>query len=196
MEEAQAANFQMPESIDSIIKWLDGTRADIHTLTQTSEYNDFLHAFQKLEQAHRKVASARRGIGLEHVTESILQFISDDDVALRIYDFLNSQNLVTLGETCNRFHTLCKLSAKQRTEHMNECLYLESYIKLLRAKEQTEGILPRCRSVRVPILGLQRRVIVSESSDPDYNGIYFCTHVNGNGFLISKPRFNRWFARG
>jgi len=180
----------MTESINTIIKWLDGTRVDIHALTQTPEYSAFLHAFEKLEQAHREIASSRREIGLEDHTESILQCISDDDVALRICEFLNCQNLVTLSETCNRFHSLCNLSAKQKTARMNGSFYLESYMKLLRAKEQTEGILPHCRSVRVPLLGLKRKVIVSECGDPDYNGIYFCTGSNDNGFLFSKPRFN------
>ena len=188
--EAQAANFLMPESISSIIKWLYGIRADIHALTQTPEYNAFLHAFQNLKQAHKNVATARTEIGLEHYTESILQYILDDDVALRICEFLNCQNLITWGETCTRFHALCNTSAKQKTAHINDRFYLQSHMKLLRAKEQTEGILPHCRSVRVPLLGLEKKLIVSESGDPDYNGVYFCTGSNGNGYLFSKPRFN------
>jgi len=42
--------------------------------------------------------------------------------------------------------------------------------------------------VRVPMLGLPRRVLVTDAGDDDYNGIYFCTGTNANGYTFSKPR--------
>ena len=33
-----------------------------------------------------------------------------------------------------------------------------------------------------------RRIKVSGAGDPEFNGIYFCTGCNGNGFLFTKPR--------
>jgi len=179
----------MTENIDSITNWLEGIpRGDIADLKETSEYKAFIGAFQMLEKAHRKVATSRREVSFNGQSESILQCISDDDVVLRICEFLHCLDLVLLSETCSRFHSLCNLSAKQRTSHMNGKFYLDSYMKLLRAKEQTEGIIPDSVSVRVPLLSLQRRIIVADAGDEDYNGIYHCTGTNGNGFLFSKPR--------
>jgi len=80
--------------------------------------------------------------------------------------------------------------------------YLGSAMRMLRAKEQMEGIRPdRPPFVSVPILGLYRRIHVSHSGDPEYNGIYFCTGSNGNGFVFTKPRFSerrrlRYLANG
>jgi len=62
-------------------------------------------------------------------------------------------------------------------------------MKMLRAREQIEGICPKVAPfVRVPMLGLSRRVEVKSAGDDEYNGIYFCTGCNGNGFIFTKPR--------
>ena len=64
-----------------------------------------------------------------------------------------------------------------------------SPMHLLRAYEQAEGISPRAGPfVRMPFLGLPRRVEVSRCGDEEFNGIYFCTGCNGNGFVFTKPR--------
>ena len=181
----------MPDNIDTVVNWLEGIpRADIAALRQTQEYSNFINAFQMLEQAHRNVTYTVREIRLDDQSESILECISDDDVVLRICEFLNCLHLVSLSKTCSHFYTLCNLSAKQRTAHLIEHFNLESSMKLLRAKEQAEGISPQSVSVRVPLLGLQKRVLVRDSGDPDYNGIYHCTGSNGNGFVFSKPKFD------
>lgn len=181
-------------------------RDDIPTLTQTSEYKSFIEAFQNLEQAHRKsqtiIQNQRKSqLGLQGEgggngggnggtrSVSFLQHMALDDIVLRIFEFLPCATLVRTSETCHRFHILSKRSAKQRTVHMEGHFYLQSEMKLLRAKEQIEGILPdRKPVVRVPLLGLQRRIYVTGSGDEEFNGIYFCTGSNGNGFLFSKPR--------
>lgn len=62
---------------------------------------------------------------------------------------------------------------------------------MLRAQEQIDGVGPREEAgpfVPIPMLGLRRRIKVSGAGDPEYNGIYFCTGSNGNGFLFTKPR--------
>jgi len=64
-------------------------------------------------------------------------------------------------------------------------------MKMLRAQEQIDGVGPREEAgpfVPIPMLGLRRRIKVSGAGDPEYNGIYFCTGSNGNGFLFTKPR--------
>jgi hypothetical protein len=180
----------MTDNIESIMKWLEGIpRGDVAALKETTEYESFISAFQMLEKAHRKVVTSRRAVSFNGRSESILERISDDDVVLRICEFLHCLDLVVLSGTCSRFHSLCNMSAKQRTSHMNGKFYLDSYMMLLRAKEQAEGVIPESVSVRVPLLSLQGRIVVKDAGDEDYNGIYHCTGTNGNGFLFSKPRF-------
>jgi len=71
-----------------------------------------------------------------------------------------------------------------------------SPMHLLRAYEQAEGISPRTGPfVRMPFLGLPRRVEVSRCGDEEFNGIYFCTGCNGNGFVFTKPREPRLRVR-
>jgi hypothetical protein len=59
-------------------------------------------------------------------------------------------------------------------------------MQLLRAKEQIEGVGSGIdeNHVRVPILLLSRRMLVTDAGDPEYDGIYFCTGCNGNGFVL------------
>ncbi|GAX14389.1 hypothetical protein FisN_11Hu152 [Fistulifera solaris] len=64
-------------------------------------------------------------------------------------------------------------------------------IRLLCAKEQMEGLYSNgtAPSVRIPMLLPGRKVLVTEAGDPEYNGVYFCTGCNGNGFVFTKPRY-------
>lgn len=165
-------------------------RDDIPSLIQTTEYKSFIKAFQSLEQAHCKTTlQNQKKSYLDDSPASFLQHMALDDIILRIFEFLPCSTLVRTSETCHRFHILSKRSAKQRTMHMEGSFYLESEMKLLRAKEQIEGIRPDHKPVvKVPLLGLQKRIFVTGSGDKEFNGIYFCTGSNGNGFLFTKPR--------
>jgi hypothetical protein len=66
-------------------------------------------------------------------------------------------------------------------------------MRMLRASEQIDGVGQREGSfgpfVPIPMLGLGRRVRVIGAGDPEYDGVYFCTGCNGNGFLFTKPRW-------
>lgn len=178
----------MTDHFETIHRWLEGIpRADAVALQHTLEYNAFIKAFQTLEEAHRKLDMTRSDVSNN---APMLQCISDDDVVLRICEFLDCLHLMSLSETCRRFHRLCHRSAEQRISNMDGKFYLGSCMKVLRAKEQALGIVPESISVRVPMLGLPRRVIVTDAGDPEFNGIYHCTGNNGNGFLFSKPRFH------
>eukprot|EP01083_Nonionella_stella_P267621 904109_1 len=180
----------MKENIDAIGNWLLSIpRDDVSSLTQTSEYTDFLQSFQNLELTHRKIINERGGQDLIEISENLLQRLPDDDMILRIFEFLNCHSLVKSSETCNRFRILCHQSAKQRTLKMHGSFYLESSMKMLRAKEQLLGINPTLSSVHVPLLALHRRIVVSNCGDSEFDGIYYCTGCNGNGYLFSKPRF-------
>ena len=94
-------------------------------------------------------------------------------------------------QTCHRFHILGEKSAKQRTMNFVSDRVLESNMKVLRAQEQYLGIGSTVQPfVKLPILGLSMRVRVSDVTDTEYNGLYFCTGCNGNGYVFTKPRFS------
>ena len=127
---------------------------------------------------------------------SFLQNIAVDDVVLRVLEFLNCSSLINTSQTCHRFHQLAHKSAEQCTHEVTHSRLLENAMKLLRAKEHIEGVSPEDGPfVRIPMLGLGRRVQVSRAGDTEYNGIYFCTGSNGNGFIFTKPRFQEWRKR-
>ena len=120
---------------------------------------------------------------------SFLQHLAVDDVILRVFEFLECAALVRTSRTCHRFRDLAVQSATQRTQDMENSRVLNSSMKMLRAKEQMEGVAPLDGPfVRVPILSLPRRILVTQAGDEEYNGVYFCTGSNGNGFLFAKPR--------
>jgi hypothetical protein len=121
---------------------------------------------------------------------SFLQHLAVDDVMLRIFEFLECQTLSRTSLTCSRFLELTHRSAAQRTQYVASTRQLNNSMQLLRAKEQIDGVgnHPNYFHVRVPMLGLRRRVIVTDAGDPEYNGVYFCTEVSSNGFVFTKPR--------
>ena len=127
----------------------------------------------------------------ERQNYSFLQHMADDDIIVRTFEFLECQSLVKISMTCSRFRELAHRSAAQRTYDVAQARQLNNVMKLLRAKEQIDGIGTRITDphVRVPVLLLGRRVLVTDAGDPEYNGVYFCTGSNGNGFIFTKPRF-------
>ncbi|KAL7531136.1 hypothetical protein ACHAXR_003867 [Thalassiosira sp. AJA248-18] len=218
-------------------------RDDVVALQRTSEYRDFLAAFDRLGEAHRRTVTLERQHLMEReedvITEhssfatnannihppsspttnlkissittttmqplshplspssalrrrrySFLQHLAVDDVLLRIFEFIDCSSLVRTGTSCHRFHELTTRSAEQRTHRLTVGRLLRSAMKMLRAQEQIEGVGPREEAgpfVPIPMLGLRRRVKVTGAGDAEYNGIYFCTGSNGNGFLFTKP---------
>jgi len=129
---------------------------------------------------------------------SFLQHFAVDDVLLRIFEFVECSSLVRTGATCHRFRELSTRSAEQRASRLHvDGRLLRNAMRMLRAQEQIDGVGPREGGfgpfVPIPMLGLPRRVRVSGAGDPEYDGIYFCTGCNGNGFLFTKPR---WPGRG
>ena len=122
---------------------------------------------------------------------NFLQHVSADDVVLRVLEFLECHSLIRMALTCTRFRQLTYRSATQRTYDVTSTRQLNNVMQLLRAKEQIEGVGIGIREshVRVPILLLSRRVLVTNSGDPEMNGVYFCTESNGNGFVFTKPRY-------
>lgn len=192
-------------------RWLAAIpRDDVIALRQTPEYEEFLQAFDRLGHAHRRVISMNRiQIDLDAAMDdeseeeqveaenrrrstnfSFLQHLAVDDVILRIFEFLDCQTLSKTSETCSRFRELAHRSAAQRTQYVANTRQLNNAMQLLRAKEQIDGIgcLPQFCHVRVPMLLLSRRIVVTNAGDPEYNGVYFCTEASGNGYVFTKPR--------
>ncbi len=195
-------------------RWLSSIpRDDIIVLRETAEYQDFLRAFERLGHAHRRVVSMnRRSASMEEgtpndftrvprnfvpqdiymsFTNNFMQHLTADDVILRIFEFLECHSLIRMALTCSRFRQLAYRSAHQRTYDIANSRQLNSVMKLLRAKEQIDGVGYGINDshVRVPILLLNRRVLVTNAGDTEMNGVYFCTGTNGNGFVFTKARF-------
>eukprot|EP00984_Skeletonema_dohrnii_P030039 scaffold21143_cov120-Skeletonema_dohrnii-CCMP3373.AAC.2 len=172
-------------------------RDDVAQLQNTAEYRDFLAAFDRLGVAHRRTVTETlmkqenddmMQISKQH---SFLQHLAVDDVLLRVFEFIDCSSLVRTGTSCHRFRELSTRSAEQRTHRLADGRLLRNPLKMLRAQEQIEGVGVREGTgpfVPIPMLGLRRRVKVSGAGDPEFNGTYFCTGSNGNGFLFTKPR--------
>lgn len=170
-------------------------RDDVSMLQNTQAYSTFLQAFDDLKRAHQQLATRellKNSVAENDDHHRFLQHFAAEDIILRIFEYLEVCALVRIMMTCHRFHSLGEKSAEQRSQDFANPRMLSSKIKVLRAQEQHLGINSNSTPfVRVPILGLCKRVFVSGAGDPEYNGIYFCTGSNGNGFLFSKPRFPR-----
>jgi hypothetical protein len=189
------------EQLEKCGQWLLSVpRDDVVALRTTPEYGDFLKAFEKLGQAHRRVLAMNDTEQLDKKKSvpndfSFLQHMAVDDVVLRVLELLECQSLIRTSETCSRFRELAHRSATQRTHDVAKSRQLNHVMKLLRAKEQMDGSsssgameeINHCH-VPVPIMGLEKRVIVTDAGDPEYNGVYYCTGCDGNGFIFTKPR--------
>lgn len=175
-------------------------RDDMMSLRETPEYADFLKAFEKLGHAHRRVlfenaeGAVELGQGSDNTSSfSFLQHMAVDDVVLRVFEFLECRSLIRASTTCSRFRDLTHKSATQRTYQIGKERTLDHIFKLLCAKEEIEGTsctIENCH-VPVPMLGLPKRVLVSEAGDSEFNGIYYCTGCDGNGFVFTKPRYDQ-----
>jgi hypothetical protein len=175
---------------------------DAKLLKHTREYRDFVKAAERLQSAHRQISQWNKNRMTEgtdpnasfDMTDFYVSFLQDtttDDIINRVFDCLECRDLVSAMMTCSRFRELAVQNAAERTKVMTKGRQLTTTMQLLRAQEQIEGIAGigiTDRHVPVPTLLLTRRVLVTASGDPEYNGVYFCTGSNGNGFVFTKPR--------
>jgi hypothetical protein len=186
------------EQLEKCGRWLLSIpRDDVVALRRTPEYADFLKTFEKLGQAHRRVLAMNDTELDKSVPDgfSFLQHMAVDDVVLRVLEWLECQSLIRTSKTCSRFRELAQRSATQRTYDIAKSRQLNHVMKLLRAKEEIDGSssgtiiedIHHCH-VPVPILGLEKRIIVTDAGDPEFNGVYYCTGCDTNGFFFTKPR--------
>jgi hypothetical protein len=172
------------QQLERCQQWLAGISSkEARFMPGWQEYQEFMRAFKVLEQAHR------RNQDNEVARQSLLHH--DDHILLRVLDFLDSQSLVRVTACCSRLRVLARRSAQQRTLYFARTRQLTHELQLLRAIEQMEGYNApdlAVRVVRTPILLLERRVVVTECGDAEFNGIYYCTGCDANGFVFTKPR--------
>lgn len=186
--------------LQSCSQWLSClSNEDVIALGNAPQYRDFLRAFDQLQQAHLLLRNTRNDDNDEMMDSSsvsgnisdrsFLQSAAADELLLRVFDFLESQSLARALMSCRRFRVIAERSARRRSAGMTE-RQLVGFTKLLRAREQIDGICNTIHDphVRVPTLLLARRVIVTNSGDPDFNGVYYCTGCNQNGFIFTKAR--------
>ena len=184
------------DRLDQCAQWLQSIpRDDIPALIQTSAYNHFLLAFEQLSQSHRQMIAMKQSLSdmimMPESNVSFIQYSVMDDILLRVFEYLDCFSLVKMCHTCTRFKSLAIQNATQRSRDIAKSRQLDQAMKLLRAQEQIEGVgnnILTDRPVRVPMLGLLQRVLVTGTGDPEFNGIYHCTESNGNGFVFTKPR--------
>ena len=88
-------------------RWLISIpRDDAVALQQTSEYHQFRIMFDGLCQAHQRIIQQSRNLNSNDETRprgySFLQHLADDDVVLRIFEFLECSVLCRVSSTCHR----------------------------------------------------------------------------------------------
>lgn len=195
--------------------WLLSFRdEDRDLLKHSREFRDFIDAAGRLEKAQQQIkrwnANEDVSKAIGHSVEpkrSILQYVVSHEALLCVFDFLESHTLVQVSTTCTRLRELAYQNAKSRCEDFERHRQLTNVMQILRAKEQLDGLdsessvvpevdLATLSSVRIPTLLLDGRVVVTRAGDPDYNGVYFCTGCNGNGYVFTKPLFQRIPERG
>jgi hypothetical protein len=92
-------------------RWLISIpRDDAQALQQTVEYQQFCSTFERLCYAHQRLRR-NRNLTEEETTSSrhtmishrsFLQHAADDDVVLRIFEFLQCAVLCRMSSTCHR----------------------------------------------------------------------------------------------
>jgi hypothetical protein len=132
---------------------------------------------------------------------SFLQYVATDDIILRCFSYLECYSLCNVMLTCTRLHTLTNQHAIQRTRPMAGRRQLTTPMQLLKAYEQImigeaacysgSEQSTKCSNIVLPIptLLLPKRIRVRDCGDTEYNGIYYCTGCNGNGYVFTKPRY-------
>lgn len=127
---------------------------------------------------------------------SFLQHEAWDDLLHRILEYTECFDLVNVGATCRRLRTLSLYNSTQRCPYVFRQLQ-HNTMQLLRCAEQMDGVNShRGPAVPMPLLLPQRRICITECGDFEYNGIYYCTGSNGNGYVFTKPRSPRRWKEG
>lgn len=190
-------NDESLHSCNQVGNWLLSLSSDnAEEIQQSSEYQEFVQLVAKIQLARRSLELFSRNDSIvvddkDKKKSSFLQCSSAEDIILKIFEFLDSKDLVQTMKSCSRLYLLGQQSARLRTRNLAISRQLDGVMQLLRAQEQIQGIRTTVdeKYVRIPMLLLSRRVVVTNARDTEYNGVYFCTGTNGNGFVFTKPRY-------
>ena len=128
------------------------------------------------------------GASEDHQLSFFQQTTASPELTVNILDFLASGDLARLGSACSQMYALCRSHAGRRCPWNIQRRQLSTIFQLLRCAEQmNEGSIPDgAPHVPFPLLLPKRRILVSNCGDSDYNGVYYCTDCNCNGFVFSK----------
>ena len=169
-----------------------------------SSWNEDLSSLishQSVDSSSESIVSHVKGIA---PSVSFLQSVATDDVIRRIFSYLECFSILNTMITCTRFHHLANAYAVERSRSMVARRQLFTPMALLKADEQimignygigsvsnderisTKGSV---RPVPIPTLLLPKCIRVRDCGDSDYNGLYYCTGCNGNGYVFTKPIF-------
>jgi hypothetical protein len=188
-------------------KILDEVQGSTSSIHYTREYRDLISALKRLELVHRQMSPTGSDIKdhdtIHHFSNDIsfLQYIATDDMIFRIFSFLNCRTIVNTMSTCTRLYDLSIRYATNYTTKMRIRRQLTSPMQLLQAYENILGdelsssTLPTNTSwlnntpIPIPILLPNKPIRVTQCGDPEYNGMYYCTGCNGNGYVFTKPRY-------
>lgn len=174
-------------------KWLASiSERDAELLKQGPEFDSFLVAMERLEQAHITILNATVPTTEDdRLPRQPGLFLLQNSLLLRIFDFLECRDLVKSTQCCSRFNHLAEQTATVRTRDMLGHNQLRSRMQLLRAKEQLDGIATSSsyRTVPIPALLPSRRIVITQCGDDDFNGIYSCTEASLNGYEFTKHRY-------
>ena len=107
----------------------------------------------------------------------------------KVLYFLDSHELSQTMLTCRRLERICRSHIRKRVEQLDGTeRHLSHPLQIIRADEHVRGHASEGPGgfTRIPVLLLPHRVLVTGAGDPDFNGVYFCTGCNANGFMFSR----------
>ena len=159
----------------------------LDNLNDIPEFQDLLTAYNRFDDQCKNVQ--RDSPDFLKCTHSTILQLSDEIIA-RIFGFLDVHTLTRVTRTSKRMKTIVDNSIQDRMPRNELTRRLAMNLENLRAEEQRKSILaPPNFTVRMPALLLPKRVWVTGCGSADANGIYYCTGVNGNGYVFTKATY-------
>ena len=178
--------LQLPDAVfHSMAQWMGAVALDTEAadrLKKMPEFTQFTEAFRRLKAHYDNDSPLSKKTRQKPCLNG-----SADEIWFRVLDYLDCFSLVKVMQTCRRAHDLCISHATQRTRMFRQERSLNP-LQLVRAQEQCLDINSHGPPVPIPSLLLPHPVVVTGAGDSDFNGVYYCTGCNGNGYYFTKPR--------
>mmetsp|Transcript_4844 Transcript_4844/g.6418 ORF Transcript_4844/g.6418 Transcript_4844/m.6418 type:complete len:210 (-) Transcript_4844:670-1299(-) len=162
-------------SEEQIVKLLENGSLQAETILQAFEQSQN----EKIPTLSEPTCSA---------TTSFLQFRANDDVMLRILDYVDPSGLANFCCACLRFAALAKSEVDRKVHgslfsHMRSTGLLQAKMKL-----EQEGKFISLSPTLLPFMfsGLEKPVWVHNSGQPGVDGTYVCHKISPYGFEFKK----------